>query len=126
MYGDSGPGQSTFTLHLPSPFCQKVYDESGHFQSPDPIAVCTNHLYFEVTRAFLEWICQELKLTTAASLFTYAKAWRMGVIKYTRSPVDPSIKMDMKNVRGHVTFSLQCFSYYIPFSRYSFISSWIP
>lgn len=109
-------------------FCQKVYDESDHFKSPDPIEVCTNYLYFEVVRAFLEWICQESKLTTASSLFTYAKAWRMGVIKYTRSPVDPSIKMDMKNVRSHVTpfsFDVSLITFHSP-DIFLHRPSWIP
>jgi hypothetical protein len=82
-------------------FCQKVYDESSYFTSPDPIDVCKNHLHYEVVRSFLEWSCQISKFTSSASLFTYAKAWRMGVIQYTRSPVDPAVKMDMKNVRDH-------------------------
>src|ERR1700728_3005248 len=72
-------------------FCQKVYDESDYFTSPDPIDVCKNHLYYEVVRSFLEWSCQISRLKSSASLFTYAKAWRMAVIQYTRSPVDPAI-----------------------------------
>ena len=80
-------------------FCQKVYDDSNYFTSPDPIHVCKNHLHYEVVRSFLEWLCQTSRLTSSASLFTYAKAWRMGVIQYTRSPVDPAIKMDTKKVR---------------------------
>jgi len=36
---------------------------------------------------------------TSESLFAYAKDWRMAVLEYTRSPVDSTIKMDMKNVR---------------------------
>ena len=32
----------------------------------------------------------------------------MGVIQYTRAPVDPAVKMDMKNVRNHVPIFLRC------------------
>jgi hypothetical protein len=44
----------------------------------------------------------DLEIQKASSLFTHAKAWRMGIIQYTRAPVDPAVKMDMKNVRNHV------------------------
>jgi hypothetical protein len=50
----------------------------------------------------LEWSCQTSKFKKASSLFTHAKAWRMAIIQYTRAPVDPAVKMDMKNVRNHV------------------------
>jgi hypothetical protein len=62
-----------------SRFCQKVYDESNYFTSPDPVDVYRNHLHYEVVRSFLEWSCQISGFTTSISLFTYAKAWRMGV-----------------------------------------------
>jgi hypothetical protein len=83
-------------------FCQKVYDESNHFTSADPVDIYKNHLHYEVVRLFLEWSCQISRFTTSASLFTYAKASRMGVIQYTRSPVDPAIKVNVKNVREHI------------------------
>jgi hypothetical protein len=35
-------------------FCQKVYDESNYFTSPDPIDVYKKHLHYEVMRSFLE------------------------------------------------------------------------
>ena len=38
-------------------FCQKVYDESSYFTSPDPIDVCKNYLYYEFVRSFLERSC---------------------------------------------------------------------
>jgi hypothetical protein len=72
------------------------------FSTPDPVKVCKNHLNCEVVRTFLEWSGDTSRWTKASSLFTYAKAWRMGVIQYTRFPVDPAIKMDMKNVREQV------------------------
>jgi hypothetical protein len=33
-------------------FCQKVYDESDHFTTPDPVEVCKSHIYYEVVRSF--------------------------------------------------------------------------
>jgi hypothetical protein len=85
-------------------FCQKVYEESNHFRTSDPVDVCKNHLHYEVVRSFLEWSCEISGFTASVSLFTYARAWRMAVLQYTRSPVDSTIKMDMKNVREHVFY----------------------
>lgn len=63
-------------------FCQKVYDKSSYFTTPDPIDVNKNHLHHEVVRSFLEWSCQISRMASSASLFTYAKVWRMGVVLY--------------------------------------------
>jgi hypothetical protein len=41
---------------------------------------------------------REVQQTQAWRIISHAKAWRMGVIQHTRYPVDPAIKMDMKNV----------------------------
>jgi hypothetical protein len=95
-------------LTIPTRFCQKVYDETNHFTTPDPIEVCRKHVDYQVVRSFLEWSCQTSKFKKASSLFTHAKAWRMGVIQYTRAPVDPAVKMDMKNVRNHGPVFLRC------------------
>ncbi len=62
-------------------FCQKVYEESNHFNTSDLVNVCGNHLHYEVVRSFLEWSCQISGFTTSASLFTYAKNWRVAVLK---------------------------------------------
>jgi hypothetical protein len=35
-------------------FCQKVYDETDYFGTPDPVEICKNHLHYEVVRSFLE------------------------------------------------------------------------
>lgn len=88
-------------------FCQNVYDETHHFTIPDPIEICRKHVDYQVVRSFLEWSCQTSKFKKASSLFTHAKAWRMGVIQYTRAPLDPAVKMDMKNVRHHVPIFLR-------------------
>jgi hypothetical protein len=87
-------------------FCQKVYEKSSHFVSPDPIDVCRNKLHYEVVRSFLEWSCQNSKFKKASSLFTYGKTWRMAMVEPTRAPVDPAIKMDMQNMRTlvHLVF----------------------
>ena len=61
-------------------FCQKVYEESDHFTTPDPAEVSRNDLGYEVVDFFLEWSCQKSKFKKASSLFTYAKAWRMAVV----------------------------------------------
>ena len=60
-------------------FCQKVYEESDHFKTPDSIEICRNDLGYEVVKSFWEWSCQKLKFKKALSLFTYAKAWRIAV-----------------------------------------------
>ena len=60
------------------------------------------HLYYEAVGSFLEWSCQISDFITAASPFTYAKDWRIAVLEYTRSPVNSTIKMDMKNVHVSV------------------------
>ena len=31
-------------LTIPTRFCQKVYDETNHFTTPDPIEVCRKHV----------------------------------------------------------------------------------
>jgi len=54
-------------------FCQKIYEESNYFTSPDPVDVCKNHLHYEVIRLFLEWSYQISRFTISTSLFTYAK-----------------------------------------------------
>src|SRR3954469_23116848 len=43
-------------------FCQKVYDETNHFTSPDPIEVCRKHVDYEIVRSFLEWSCSDLEI----------------------------------------------------------------
>jgi hypothetical protein len=88
-------------------FCQKVHDESNHFTNPDPIEVCRKNLDYDVVESFLEWSCQQSKFKKASSLFTYAKAWRMAVVEHTRFPVDPGIKMHMKNVHSPVLIFLR-------------------
>jgi hypothetical protein len=50
----------------------------------------------------------DLEIWKGVILFTYAKTWRMGVITNIRAPVDPSIKMDIKNVSGHTLFLEYC------------------
>jgi hypothetical protein len=85
-------------------FCQKVYEESNHFKSSDPVDVCKNHLHYEVVRSFLEWSCEISGFTTAALLFTYAKDWKMAILEYTRPPVNSTIKMDMTNAHEHVLY----------------------
>lgn len=82
--------------------CQKFQDESQHFSTCDPSEVCKQHLHYVAVEAFLEWSCQVSNSTETSPLFTYVEAWRMAVTQHTRSPVDPVIKMDMKNVGEHV------------------------
>ena len=130
LYGAVGPSMSPITfiafplspfsqtpgLRYLTRFCQRVYNETHHFTSPDPLKVCRNHVDYQVMRAFLEWSYQTLNFKKASSFFTHAKAWRMGVVWYTRAPVDPTVKMDLKNIRYLVPTSHYLFSLF----RYSF------
>jgi hypothetical protein len=88
-------------LSLPR-FCQKVFEETDHFATADPVEACKSHMHYEVARSFLEFSCEEGKFGSASSLFTFAKTWRMGVHLHTRHPVDQTVKMDMKNVRSRL------------------------
>jgi hypothetical protein len=74
-------------------FCQKVYDKSSYFTTPDPIHVYKNHLHHEVVRSFLEWSCQISRMASSASLFTYAKVWRMDVVLYCRATPSPACQV---------------------------------
>jgi hypothetical protein len=38
-------------------FCQKAYEESRTFITPDPKDICKYHLHYEVVRSFPEWSC---------------------------------------------------------------------
>ena len=135
-YGDVGPSTSMLLLvafissnkrrltKAGPRFCQKVFEESRHFTTPDPVAVCKDHLDYQVVRSFLEWSCQNSRMGSASSLFIYARTWRMAVIQYTRSPVDSTIKMDMKNVGHYVSLDLSTF-YSLLTEHFLYSISWI-
>jgi hypothetical protein len=123
-HGDVGPSTSLFRsiavffLALAKAnkdrvrFCRKVYNESDHFSSLDPVRVCTDDLYCEAVQTFLDWSCSVSNFKSSSSLFTYSKGWRMGVVQHTGFPVNPVIKMDMKNV--HILFLFLLISTFSP------------
>jgi hypothetical protein len=76
-----------------------VFKEIDHFIIANPIKVYKTHMNYEVVRSFLDFSYEESNFSSAMSLFTYAKAWRIGVYLYTRYPVDQTVKIDIKNIR---------------------------
>jgi hypothetical protein len=81
-----------------SRFCQKVYKKSNRFQDfrsrrglQEPSPLRSRQVVFRMAL---------LNLRVHNVSVTYAKDWRMAVLKYTRSPADSTIKIDMKNIRA--------------------------